>query len=241
VAADLDAMRAQLNAAGINAPFAMTEHNALMTVYGTWNPLPRSDGVTCSLAAAVYTTDLICSLAARNDVDSAEHWSLIGNWLFGAMYSDGTLRPGGNVLAGLGQAMTGRHLAVQVTGPTANVPAFGAKPAQTAMPLLGAFACGSDGMVRTILVNRSPSRTLRVRLASSVGANAGYKATVRTLNTLDPLRAYTFGTGAPDWTVSTVAADANGVTVTVPAHAVVIVLLPAPTGGVTGTDRDIDN
>jgi hypothetical protein len=157
------------------------------------------------------------------------------------MYNNGTLRPGGNVLAGLGQAMTGRRLAMQVSSPTANVPAFGAKPAQTAMPLLGAFTCGSNGTVRTILVNRSPSRALRVRLTCSAGANAGAKADVRTLNALDPLRAYTFGTGAPDWTASTVAADANGVTVTVPAHAVVIVFLPAPTGGVTGTDRDVDN
>jgi alpha-L-arabinofuranosidase len=241
VAADLDAMRAQLNAAGIDAPFAMTEHNALMTVYGTFNPVPRSDGVTCSLAAAIYTVDLICTLAARDDVDSAEHWSLIGNWLFGAMYSDGTMRPGGNALAGLGQAMTGSRLAVQVSSPTANVPAFGAKPAQTAMPLLGAFVCGSNGTVRTILVNRSPSRSLRVRLACSAGANAGSKAAVRTLNALDPLKAYTFGTGAPGWTAGTATADAGGVTVNVPAHAAVIVLLPAPTGGVTGTDRDVVN
>jgi alpha-L-arabinofuranosidase len=236
VAADLDAMRAQLSAAGIHAPFAMTEYNALMTVYGTFNPLPRSDGVICSLAAAVYTADLVCTLAARDDVDSAEHWSLIGNWLFGAMYSDGTMRPGGNVLAGLGQAMTGRRLTAQVLSPTANVPAFGAKPSQTAMPLLGAFSSGSDGMVRTILVNRSPSRALRVRLACSAGANAGSKVAVRTLNALDPLRAYLFGTGAPDWTASTVAADAGGAAVTVPAHAVVIVFMPAPTGGVTAMD-----
>ena len=237
VAADLDTMRTQLTAAGIHAPFAMTEHNTLMTVYGTWNPLPRSDGVTCSLASAVYTADLVCTLAARNDVDSAEHWSLIGNWLFGTMYSDGTRRPSGNVLAGLGQAMTGRRLAVQVSGPTANVPAFGAKPAQTTMPLLGAFACGSDDMVRTILINRSPSRALRVRLTYSTGATAGSKATMRTLNALDPLHAYQYGTGAPDWAASTVAADAGGVTVIVPAHAVVIVLLPAPTGGVTSMDK----
>jgi alpha-L-arabinofuranosidase len=241
VADDLDKIRTQLTAAGITAPFAMTEHNALMTLYGIYNPIPRSDGVTCSLAAAVYTVDLICTLAARDDVDSAEHWSLIGNWLFGAMYSDGTMRPGGNALAGLGQALIGRRLMVQVSSPTVNVPAFGAKPAQTAMPLLGAFACGSSGTVRTILLNRSPSRALRVRLACSAGANAGSNAAVRTLNALDPLKAYTFGTGAPDWTSSTAAADAGGVTVNVPAHAVVIVLLPAPIGGVTGTDRDVDN
>ncbi len=236
VAADLDAIRAQLTAADINAPFAMTEHNALMTVYGTWNPIPRSDGVTCSLAAAVYTTDLICTLAARDDVDSAEHWSLIGNWLFGAMYSDGTMRPSGNALTGLGQAMTGRRLAMQVSSPTVNVPAFGAKPAQTAMPLLGAFACGSDSVVRTILINRSPGRSLRVRLTCSAGANAGAKAAVRTLNALDPLKAYTFGIGAPNWSDGTATTDAGGVTVNVPAHAAVIVSLPAPTGGVTGTD-----
>jgi len=228
VAADLTTLRAQLGTAGISAPFAMTEHNALMSVgFG----LPY-DGIPASVAGALYTADLICTLAARDDVDSAEHWSLIGNWYFGAMYVGGLPRPAYRALQGLGEVFKGRRIPLQLTAPVADIPAFGALPAQTSMPLVSGFVTGSGGQVRVILVNRSTTRALRLQVACGAGAVAGSTATLRILNAADPLLAYDRGVGTPDWVTSQLAVDAKGLSLDLPAHALAILTLEASTGTV---------
>jgi hypothetical protein len=201
-------------------------------VFGGFIPIPRSDGTTASLAGAVYLADLICTLARRDDVDSAQHWSLISNWLFGAMYYDGVPRPAYRALQGLGTALAGSRLLATVSSPTTDVAAFGAQPALTAMPLVSAFATGSSGTVRTVLVNRSPDQPLRVRLRCRGGATAGATASVRTLNASDPLAEHNTGTATPDWSEATPSATATGLIVELPAHSLVIVHLPAPTTAV---------
>lgn len=227
VAADLDRLRAELTARGIAAPFALTEHNTLVTLFGTI-PIPRSDGATASLAGAVYTADLVCMLAARADVDSAHHWSLIGNWLFGAVHPDGRVRPAHRVLEALGRVLVGRRLPLAVSSPTAAVAAFGALPAQTAMPLVAGLACLDGDTLRTVLINRSPTRALSIRLTRR-GSVTGI-ATARALDAADPLAHYEQAADAPDWRDLALGADGDGLRLSLPAHAVVIVeQAPAPT------------
>lgn len=226
VDADLEAMRAQLTAHGVAAPFAMTEHNALMTLFGSSDPVPPSDAIPTTLAGAVYLADLVCVLARRDDVDSAEHWSLISNWMFGAMTYLGAPRPAQRALEGVSAVLNGGRLPAVVSTPTADVPGLGALPAQTAMPLVGALACGDADEVRIILVNRSPDRAMRVRLVCQGGA-AHAIATMRTLDEADPLAPHIDGVGTPDWVTSTAVVDADAVTVTLPAHALVTVRIPA--------------
>lgn len=228
VDADLDGIRAQLTSHGITAPFAMTEHNALMTVFGTFAPIPRSDGIPTSLAGAVYTADLLCLLAKRSDMDSAEHWSLISNWMFGALAPGGAARPAQRALTGLSGAFTGKVLPAAVDGPVADVPGLGALPAQTAMPLVGALATGGGGTVRVVLVNRSPDRAMRVRLACLGGVDRHALATVRTLNADDPLAEHYDGSSCPDWVQTQVATGGTGPVVDLPAHALVIATIPGP-------------
>lgn len=228
VAADLDLLRSQLDAAGIAAPFAITEYNAVITLGGGLAPISRSDGTTASHAGSVYLADLLCLLASRDDVDSAQHWSLIGNWLFGAMHHDGAPRPAYRALQGVDEALFGYRLPSVVSGPSADVPAFGARPALTAMPLVAALATASAGAIRTVLVNRSPDRAMRVRLTCLDGATTGAVATVRTLNAGDPLAEHWTGVGTPDWTTATQSAEARGLVIDLPAHSLVIVNLPAP-------------
>ncbi|MBN8525550.1 MAG: hypothetical protein J0M02_09460 [Planctomycetes bacterium] len=231
VEADLDVLRAQLTDHGITAPFAMTEHNALGTVFGTFGPIPRSDGLPASQAAAVYTADLLCRLAARDDVDSAQHWSLIGNWMFGAMAGDGTPRPAYRALQGLDAAFTGRRLPVTVAAPVADVAGLGIQPDQTAVPMLGAFACGSGATLRVVLVNRSPESAWQVRVDCRGGAQAGATAHLQILDDADPLACRFDPAGAADWTDAMVPVDAHGLRITLPAHSLGILSIPAATPG----------
>ena len=230
VDADLTALRAQVAAHASTAPFALTEHNSLMTVFGTFTPIPRSDGIPCSLAGAVYTADLLCTLAKRDDVESAEHWSLIGNWMFGAMDEAGDPRPSGRALQGLGLVFSGRRLPTTIAGPTADVPAFGALPAQTAMPLVNAFTTIEGGTLRAALINRSPTRDLRVRLAcmGGLGGVGGGTTTVQVLNAADPLEQWFTAAGAPTWVNGAFSVEAAALVVTLPAHALVIVTAAVP-------------
>lgn len=229
VDADLDLLRAELTAAGCTAPFAMTEFNALGTTFATFAPIPRSDGLPVSVAGAVYLADLVCTLARRDDVDSALHWSLVGNWCFGAFHPDGSPRPALRALHGLSAALTGRRLPVAVAAPLVAVPAFGAKPAQAAVPLVSAFAAGGSGGWRAVLVNRSPDRALSVRIDRAGGRlPMGARAGLRVLSAADPLQEHYLGATTPDWSASITVAGPGGLVVALPACSLAIVELPPP-------------
>ncbi len=228
--ADLDRIRADLTARGLAAPFALTEYSAMGTLLGTF-PIPRTDALPASLAGACYVVDLLCQLARRSDLDSAQHWSLLGNGAFGSMTSGGAPRPASVAMQAVGEAWRGKRLHSTITGPTADIPAIGLIPAQTGLPLIGALTCVDNGQASTILVNRSPSRNLTVRLEFAAGAIAGGLVQVKTLNDSEPLRPHLDGTTTPAWSQQATSATGGGVTVTVPAHAIVIVMTPIPVSG----------
>lgn len=73
-----------------------------------------------------------------------------------------------------------------------------------------------------------------MRLACLNGAT-GAPASVFTLDAADPLQSYLYGLPSatpPGWVETSAAADAGGATITLPAHSLVIVELPAPTAGI---------
>lgn len=220
VGRDLDALRAQLNQAGIHAPFAMTEYSSLMSV-GMGLPY---DGVPVTLAGAFYAADLLGVLAQRNDMDSAEHWSLLGNWYFGSMYWGGAPRPVYRVFQGLKPVFQGRRLSLSIQGACVDVPAFGALQAQTAMPLVAAWGSVAPDAVRVVLLNRSPQQDLRVRL-TGLTPQAG-QARVRTLNASQPLQVHDGDGTVPDWVEASSMLQGGTLELILPAHAVVVLSLP---------------
>jgi hypothetical protein len=76
---------------------------------------------------------------------------------------------------------------------------------------------------------------MRIRLSCLGGIDHHAAAVVRTLNAVDPLAECYDGGATPDWVDVSVPGDASGVVVDLPAHALVIVRVPAPTVGVGAT------
>jgi hypothetical protein len=88
------------------------------------------------------------------------------------------------------------------------------------MPLVSAFTAGGSGVMRCVLLNRSATSDLLVRL-TCLGGASGAAATVYTLDATDPPLPQVFGRAStPDWISASVAvaADTGVVTASLPAH-----------------------
>ncbi len=169
-------------ASGRRLPFAITEYNGLFTL-GAGD----SDRLILAPVTALYLADLLCMLAGQADVESAYYWSLSGNWVFGALASDGHERPSYRVLELIAPALAGRRLPVRVDGPSFDAPRFGAVAAAPATPLIRALASRDGDTLRLILLNKDPRRTARgdIHLARSRTATVAH----RTLRAGQPMRA----------------------------------------------------
>ena len=170
VADDLRLLRGELGALrpGLPAlPLAITEYNALFTL-----GQGASDQWITSPAAALYLADLGRVLALA-DLEMAHHWSLSGNWLFGAVHSDGHARPAHAALALLGEALHGEALPLQAEVTTTRVAKLGLVPEQAALPLVEALLCRDGAALRLLLIHKDPLRTAIGQLdLRSFGARA---------------------------------------------------------------------
>lgn len=156
VAADLQLLRGELAALRPGQPplpLAITEYNALFTL-----GQGETDQWITSPAAALYLADLGRVLALA-DLEMAHHWSLSGNWLFGAIHSDGHARPAHAALSLLGDALRGEALPLQLDAQTVRVARLGLVPEQAALPLVEALLCREGAVLRLLLIHKDPVRT----------------------------------------------------------------------------------
>ncbi len=182
---DLDAVRAQVDAhfPRLRIPFALTEYNALYTL----NSSP-SDGYIASFTSALYVADLLMMLAQRDDILTADFWSLLDNGYFGAVDDAGRQRPVFPVLSAFSTMWHGDLLPTQVTGPTFDAPAatgVGIFPGVVGLPTVTSLAISDAGTVRMVLINKEPNQPLavQIRLAepvsiSSLSSREYYRADV---------------------------------------------------------------
>lgn len=156
VADDLRLLRADLAALRPGQPplpLAITEYNALFTL-----GQGATDQWITSPTAALYLADLGRVLALA-DLEMAHHWSLSGNWLFGAVHSDGHARPAHAALALLGEALHGEALPLRVEAATVTVAKLGLVPERPALPLVEALLCRDSATLRLLLIHKDPVRT----------------------------------------------------------------------------------
>jgi len=160
---DFAATRARLarHFPGRRFPIAVTEYNAFFTLGDD-----RTDPYIASLAGALAVADLLRLFAETEDVALAAFWSLSGNWHFGAMATDATLRPAYHVLAAFARLLHGRYLTTEVRSPAFEVPTtVGIVAAGTAAPWVTALATRDGDIVRLLCVNRHPEKAARVDFA----------------------------------------------------------------------------
>jgi hypothetical protein len=150
-------------ARGQALPFATTEYNAMYTVDGAL------DHYIATLGGALYVADLLRVLAAPDDVLMANFWSLTGNWFFGAISSDGKLRPAYHVLTAHSQVPRGQRLNVDIRAPAFGTPAVGVVPATTGVPVIAATAAVEGTRTRMLVINKSASTPAIVTLQGAFG------------------------------------------------------------------------
>lgn len=159
VHADLDALHQLIRQArpGLRLPVALTEYHAIFSL-----GRGATDNWTGSPAAALYIADLLRTLALRDDVLWANLWSLSGNWRFGAIHSEGWLRPVGQVLAMLRPLLRGRRLDSRCTVSQIDTPAAGVVAAVAGLPLIETLASlrgDANGQhLQVLLINKDPQR-----------------------------------------------------------------------------------
>ncbi|MGH8529990.1 MAG: hypothetical protein ACRETN_09155 [Nevskiales bacterium] len=164
---DLDALKLRMLASGLDVPFAITEYSPLVTLGRS------SDNLINSPAGALYIADLLTLYAARDDILSANHWSLVGNGFFGAIGFNATMRPAFTMLRELSRDLRGARLPIAVATPTFDAPEFGVVPATNGVPLVSGFACTDAGRVRVVLINRDVTASHPTTLNFASAVNGG--------------------------------------------------------------------
>ena len=151
VKADIDATKAILTKhfPGQNFPVAITEYNALFTI-----GQGSTDGLIASLIGALYVADLLTLFATTDEVLMANLWSLAGNFFFGAIRSDGKLRPTYHVFEGFNRVLTGQVLASQITSPLFKGAKAGFIPANDGLPAMSAVVTQTGTTLRAFVVNK---------------------------------------------------------------------------------------
>lgn len=165
---DLDALKTEMLAHGLDVPFALTEYSPLVTIGQS------SDNLMDSPAGALYIADLLTQWATRDDILMANHWSLIENGYFGAIGFNGALRPQFIVLRELSRTLRGVRLPVSVEAPSFDAPEVGFQPAVAGVPSVSAFACHDAGRLRIVLINRDA----KARHTTAVSFTAALTGTV---------------------------------------------------------------
>lgn len=142
-----------------NIKIALTEYNAMFTLNGG-----ESDGFIASWMGAMYLSDLLMNLSRMPDLLMANHWSLIGNWYFGAIGLQGEKRPAFYVLEAFNQIMRGKFLQTVTSSPGFNSPNVGFAPAQQNVSFLNSVSTLDDNVLRILILNKHPMEKANVKI-----------------------------------------------------------------------------
>jgi alpha-N-arabinofuranosidase len=156
---DLEATRAQLsNLLGKKIPMAITEHTAMVT-FGK-----SQDSYLSSPAGALYVADLLRLFATQPDILMANHWSLIGNWFFGALSNDGVPRPVFNVLRMYRDALRGNYLPFSSVTKSFSAPQMGMMRGTSNIPVVTGMATLEAGKLRVLILNKDPKASTQTTI-----------------------------------------------------------------------------
>ncbi|MGR8930436.1 MAG: hypothetical protein ACU836_07325 [Gammaproteobacteria bacterium] len=177
---DIEATRAQENRIlGKTLPLAITEYNGLVTLGKS------QDYFIASPAGALYVADVLRMLASQPDILTADHWSLIGNWYFGAMTSTGIPRPEYEVLRLYKDTLRGQMLSSVYTTKTFSAPQMGIMQAASNLPVVNGTATLEAGKLRLLVINKDPQATSNTTIKLTSG-NWGSTVTTNTLAAANP-------------------------------------------------------
>jgi alpha-N-arabinofuranosidase len=156
VKADLDATRVLLKELRPNEQIklAVTEYNALFSL-----GKGRSDEFISTQVGAIYVADLLSLFAQTPDLWSAQYWSLSGNWKFGAIANNGTLRPGYHVLQAYSALLHGKLVSDLVEVDTFSSAQTGYAMAVRQRQRVGSIATLDGSTLRVLVFNRDLRRT----------------------------------------------------------------------------------
>lgn len=172
---DLEATRNQLKKIwGRTLPLAITEYNALVTLGR------RQDGYLSSPAGALYVADLLRLFAQQSDVLMANHWSLIGNWEFGALTTRGSARPVFEVLRGFRSVLRGQMARLVIQSKVFSTPRVGLIQEASGLSVVTGIATLEADRLRLVLINKDPKAESQTMIA----LRSGHISAVRDIQSL---------------------------------------------------------
>jgi len=209
-------------------PLAVTEYSAFFST------TPPTDRLIVSMAGALYVADLLRLFATRDDVLMAHHWSLSGNWMFGAIALDGEKRPVYQVLAAYSRLLHGELQSVKVRAPSLDAPRSG-MIAPRSVAAVTALAVQRDRHLTVFLINKHPT----ARLSTTLGLLG---ARMRGIEQADRLAAEDPFAATGRWTEPVVALSPESARVELPPHSLTIVTVslteaPGPDAARHGSAR----
>jgi len=215
---DLDALHAQISARFPDQPvrFVLSEYNALYTL-----DKPDTDSLSTDFTSALYVADLVLSLAQRDDVLMANYWSLLDNYVFGALDGEGRPRPAYPVLSAFSGLFQGRILPTTVAGPTFDAPAAQDSLFSGAggLPLITALALQTQEATRIILINKDLHAAHKVEVDFSTSIQP-QRLTSRSYTRDDVFEVFREGDPTLGWRPSEVAFSAGKLKLTLAPHAI---------------------
>jgi len=218
---DLDALHAQISARFPDQPvmFALSEYNALYTL-----GKPDTDSLSANFTSALYVADLVLSLAQRDDVLVANYWSLLDNYVFGALDSEGRPRPTYPVLSAFSEVFQGSILPTTVAGPSFDAPAARDSlfPGVSGLPLITALALQTPEVTRLVLINKDLHAAHKVEVSFSTPVRP-QQLTSRSYTRNDVLEVFLEGDVTLGWQPSEVSYSAEKLKFTLAPHAIRIV------------------
>jgi len=178
---DLEATRKQLRRLVKNRTvlMAITEYNALVT-FGK-----QQDSYLASPAGALYVADLLRLFATQPDILMANHWSLIGNWFFGALNSSGVPRPVFDVLRMYRETLHGNYLSSNCKTKEFTTPMAGLIREARNIPVVTVTSTIESGKLRLLILNKDPQASTQTTI--KLGAHKfGGDISISSLTAPDP-------------------------------------------------------
>lgn len=205
-------------------PLAVTEWNAFYTLLN--EPYDRT--ITAQMSQ-LYLVDALHTFAARDDLLMANHWSLLGNWYFGAVSFFNEPRPSFPVLSVYCDVLVGDLLPVTVESPPFANQAVGWVNAYEDTPLISALAVRDGSVLRISLINKHIDQPQTITIAASGSNPALAVQSARVLTSADYMDgAVHFAepqTTPIDWAALGVSATAFPFEVILPPHAIAVIEL----------------
>ena len=150
----------------------VTEYNSYFTATRIKDKEIRQNGYVMTQGGALFVADLLRMMAHEPQMELGAHWSLNGNWIFGAFEvltqaNPPPVRPAFHALKMFRRLLAGGHIVASQVKVAATQKATGISFSAPwpNMPLASAVAARQGKTVQVVVINKDPARAGAIKLS----------------------------------------------------------------------------